>query len=102
MAKLWIWIAAVVGILYVSAEIIYFIIERKRIPLYIFIMSAVGFVAGIAYGCISYQYQSIGSIIKIALLCLAAPPIIWFLCGGPICAPKRGVKNKSKNDIAGQ
>ena len=102
MSQLLLWAGKIVGTLTFIAVIIYFFMERKKIPLYIFIMSAVGFVAGIVYGCISYQYQSIGSIIKIALLCLAAPPIMWFLCGGPICAPKRGVKNKSNNDIAEQ
>ena len=77
----WIWGAKIFGTLTFFGAVIYYFREKKKIPLYVYALSLIAFVCGMAIG-FTIHLKFI-HVLALGLLCSVAPPVLWFFCGGP-------------------
>lgn len=87
----WMWVSHAIGALTFAAIVIDFIIEKRKVPLWILLVSGTFFAGGLVFGC--YRFQNISGIVSLSLYAFIIPLAVWFLCGGSMIAPRRGKKN---------
>ena len=82
----WEWIANIVGTLCFIPVVICLFSGKVKVPVYLFVISAITFLSGLA--CAIICHLPTMYIIAISLICLGTPFLLWILCGGPCFAIK--------------
>ena len=86
MNNLWEWVANIVGTLCFIPVVICLFSGKAKVPTYLYVISAITFLLGIA--CSFIYHLPIIYIIAIGMICLGAPFLLWILCGGPCFGTK--------------
>lgn len=90
------WVANIIGTVTFLALVIDFVIEKRKVPMFVIVLTIFAFIGGAVYGWISFR--TIINSLFTSFLWAVLPPIIWFLCGGSVFSTKDRAKTKSESN----